>query len=139
MVTNCILTLIHGCIPSSLVSQQLQAVSFGDQQRFSQPDKSSIGCVEESSLDLLYKLNVPEQVGNNYKKFGTLLLKDKTGIKVDNIEEGLHGMPELINAKILQHWFQGRGLPVTWKCLLDTLKACSLNGLAGQIQTSLQS
>ena len=93
-------------------------MSVGDQQQFSQPDKSSSDCVKEPSLDLLYKLSVPELVGNNYKKFGTLLLEDKTGIKVDNIEEELHGKLEAINTKILQHWLQGKGLPVTWKCLL---------------------
>ena len=127
--------------PGVTVATELsqQVMSFGDQQQSSQSDKGSSGSIEEPSLDLLYKLNVPEQVGTHFQKFGTLLLEDKTGTKVDNIEDELHGRPERINRRILQYWLQGKGLPVTWATLIHTLRACSLNGLADQIQTSLHS
>ena len=89
------------------------------------------------SLPLLYTLNVPEQVGTKYRKFGTLLLDDQKGNQVDILEKELHWVVEDINTKILQYWLQGKGLPVTWETLLDTLRACSLNELADQIQASL--
>ena len=125
--------------PGVIVGAELsqQAMSFGDQQQSSQPDKGSTYCTKAPSLDLLYKLNVPEQVGTHFQKFGTLLLEDKTGTKVDNIEDELHGKPERINRKILQYWLQGKGLPVTWETLMHTLRDCGLNGLADHIQTSL--
>ena len=127
--------------PGVTVATELsqQVMSFGDQQQSLQPDKGSSYSIEEPSLDLLYKLNVPEQVGTHFQKFGTLLLEDKTGIKVDNIEDELHGRPERINRRILQYWLQGKGLPVTWETLIRTLRDCNLNGLADQIQTSLHS
>ena len=118
--------------------QSNQTVLCSDQQQSVQPTKGSIHSIEQPSLPLLYKFNVPEQVGTNFKKFGTLLLKDETGIKVDNIEEELWRKPDRINAKILQYWLQGKGLPVTWESLLDTLRTCSLNELADQIQSSLE-
>ena len=93
---------------------------------------------ENLSLPTLTKLGVPEQVSTKFRKFGTLLLDDEKGAQVDNIEEDLHGNPERINTKILQYWLQGKGLPVTWETLLDTLRACSLNGLADKIQDSLR-
>ena len=111
-------------------------MSFGGQQQSSQPDKGSSCSIEKPSLNLLYKLNVPEQVGTNFKKFGTLLLKDKTGIKVDNIEDECRGRPDRINTKILQYWVQGKGLPVTWDTLVHTLRDCNLNELAKEIQGS---
>ena len=89
------------------------------------------------SLDRLVELRVPEQVSTKFRKFGTLLLKDGTGAHVDNIEEGLRGMPERINTEILKDWLRGKGLPVTWGSLLHTLRACELNELANKIQKSL--
>ena len=123
---------------SSFTELSNQPVVFGHRQQSLQLTKSSIYATEQPSLHLLYEFNVPEQVGTNFKKFGTLLLKDETGVKVDNIEEELGRKPERINAKILQYWLQGKGLPVTWRSLLFTLRTCSLNELADQIQSSLQ-
>ena len=89
------------------------------------------------SLVRLVELRVPEQVSTKFRKFGTLLLEDETGTRVDNIEEGLRGMPERINTKILKEWLRGKGLPVKWERLLHTLRTCELNELANKIQKSL--
>ena len=112
-------------------------MSFGESQQSSQPGEGSSYTTEEPSLTLLIALNVPECVGTQYRKFGTLLLKDQIGIRIHFIEKDCLGMPENINMKILQDWLQGKGLPVTWETLLDTLRACDLNDLADQIQSSL--
>ena len=112
-------------------------MSLGDPQRPSQPGKGSSYSNEELSLPLLISHNVPERVGTHYQKFGTILLNDQTGIRIHFIEKDCLGKPEKINTEILQSWLQGKGLPVTWETLLDTLRACSLNELAHQIQSSL--
>ena len=106
-------------------------------QQSSPPGEGSTYTTEEPSLPLLVTLKVSECVGTQYRKFGTLLLNDQIGIRIHFIEKDCLGMPENINMKILQDWLQGKGLPVTWKTLLDTLRACSLNELADQIQSSL--
>ena len=121
-------------MPSVTIGAELgkHAMSFGDQQR------SDSCSTKVPSLSLLHTLNVTEQVGTKCRKFGTLLLNDQKGNQVDIIQKELCGDVEDINTKILQYWLQGKGLPVTWENLLDTLKACSLNELADQIQSSLQ-
>jgi hypothetical protein len=97
----------------------------------SQPvDQSS----QNLSLPTLVKLGVAEQVGTKFRKFGTLLLDDQNGTQVDNIKEESRGMPERINTQILKDWLQGKGLPVTWGNLLDTLRQCNLHTLADQMQ-----
>ena len=88
------------------------------------------------SLDRLVKLGVPQHVSTSFTTFGTLLLKDRTGVQVQNIESELRGVVEDINTRILQYWLQGKGLPVTWGSLLDTLRQCNLHTLADQIQAS---
>ena len=101
-------------------------MSFGDQQSCQVP-----------TLPLLYNFNTPAQVGTSFLKFGTLLLKDETGTQVKNIDHELRGNPESINERILHYWLQGRGLPVTWETLINTLRACSLNELANKIEASI--
>ena len=38
--------------------------------------------------------------------------------------------------RILQEWLQGKGLPVTWASLVQTLRDTGLSVLADQIQAS---
>ena len=87
------------------------------------------------TLPMLMELGVPEQVGNKYKKFGTLLLNDQRGNRIDNIDKELRGNVEEINTKILQDWLNGKGQSVSWETLLDSLRACNLNELANHIAT----
>ena len=89
------------------------------------------------SLPTLAKLGVAEQVGTKFRKFGTLLLDDRKGNQVDTIEQELRGKVEDINRRILQYWLQGKGLSVTWETLVHTLRTCSLNELADQIEASV--
>ena len=81
----------------------------------------------------LVRLGVLQQVGANYSSFGILLLNDKTGSRVDAIEDECRGKPERITRKILQEWMEGKGLPLTWESLIKTLRDTGLSTLADEI------
>ena len=89
---------------------------------------------EKPSLPKLLDLEVIEKIGTEYKKFGTFLLKDDTGVLVDAIDRDCLGKTHRITGKIFQEWLAGKGEPVTWACLVQTLHRCKLNALADEIQ-----
>ena len=91
---------------------------------------------ERPSLPELLRLKVPQQVGANYSTFGIFLLNDQTGSRVNTIEHDCHWQSEPIVRKILQEWLEGKGLPVTWESLVQTLQNIDLSVLADQIQAS---
>ena len=84
------------------------------------------------------KINIPEEIGKNYKKFGTFLLKDDSGTIIPAIEsEKMHNATE-INTTILQIWIGGKGEePYTWDTLVKCLRDAELNGLANDIEEVL--
>ena len=84
----------------------------------------------------LVRLKLPQQVGTNYSTFGIILLNDQNGSQVRNYKEESKGNPEDVMLRILQEWLQGKGLPVTWESLVQTLRDIGLSVLANQIQTS---
>ena len=86
------------------------------------------------SMPELLRLRVPQQIADRYSIFGFFLLNDKTGSQVDIIEDECHGTPERIVQKISQEWLEGKGLPVTWKSLIQTLRDTDLQALADQIE-----
>jgi hypothetical protein len=53
---------------------------------------------------------------------------------VDAIEDECRGKPERIVLRILQEWLEGKGLPVTWESLIQTLRDTDLSVLADKIQ-----
>ena len=85
------------------------------------------------------KINIPEEIGTNYKMFGTLLLEDDTGAIVSGIELAkMHAAAE-INEAILQKWIGGKGqAPFTWDTLVQCLRDTELNTLANEIEEVLQ-
>ena len=89
---------------------------------------------EKPSLPKLLDLEVVEKIGTENEKFGTFLLKDDTGVLVDAIKHDCLGKTHQITRKILQEWLAGKGEPVTWACLVKTLRRCKLNALADEIQ-----
>ena len=88
---------------------------------------------EKPTLPKLYQLNIPECVGADYIKFGTLLLNDECGTLVDAIEHDCHYRSHRITSKILQKWILGTGKPPTWRALVETLHTCNYTTLADQI------
>ena len=91
---------------------------------------------EQPSLPELLCLKVPQEVGANYSTFGIILLNDKTGSRVNAIDDECRGKSDRIILRILQEWLEGKGLPVTWESLVKTLRNIDLSVLADQIQAS---
>ena len=83
-------------------------------------------------------LDIAAEVGTDYQLFGTLLLNDKNGNKIKNIEFSKLGDVLRINVEILQQWLQGKGRkPVTWQMLVKCLQEANLNVLAEKMKSSL--
>ena len=90
----------------------------------------------QPTLPELLRLKVPQGVGAHYTTFGVLLLNDELGSRVDCIEEECRGKTERICRKILVEWLEGKGLPVTWKTLIHTLRDTGLPSLADLVQAT---
>ena len=115
--------------PNSAAVTSAAATAAAPQGRPTPPDR-------EPSLPELLRLELPQRVGNNYTNFGIFLLEDRTGSRVDAIEDECCGKPYRITRKILQEWVEGRGAARTWDALVKTLRDCDLNTLADHIQAS---
>ena len=91
---------------------------------------------ERPTLPELLQLRIPQEVGAKYKIFGTFLLDDKRGNRVDSIKIASLGDLEDIVTRILQEWVGGRGAALSWHTLVKTLRDCELAVLADQIQAT---
>lgn len=79
-----------------------------------------------------------DEIGNDYEKFGILLLNDDNGIRVKGIEKTKNGDLIGITVEILRQWLQGKGRkPVTWRTLVKCLKDTNLHAPAGIIEAAL--
>ena len=69
------------------------------------------------------RVNIAEQIGANYLKFGILLLEDSNGAFMTALENKHLKNAEWINVAILHKWLQGEGVkPVTWSTLVTVLQ-----------------
>ena len=83
-------------------------------------------------------IDLAEEIGADYEKFGTLLLEDNNGNKVKNIEVSECGDPVKITVEILRQWLQGKGIkPVTWQTLVKCLRDTDLTTLVDNMKNSL--
>ena len=83
-------------------------------------------------------IDIIDEVGAKYLKFGILLLEDKTGAHVRSLVTKHREDCEKINMEIVQEWLQGRGAkPVSWRTLTRILKAVKLTVLAQDIIDTL--
>ena len=89
---------------------------------------------EKPSLPKLYELAVPEKIGAQYAAFGTILLNDDDGSLIEAMEVDCQGKCERIVRKTLTQWIRGRGKPVTWTALIETLQHCKLTAFADHIR-----
>ena len=64
---------------------------------------------KKPTLEQLYELNAPEEVGTNNKKLGTFPLNDKTSCKVEVLEHDYFRQNHDVTMKILQNWLAGKG------------------------------
>ena len=104
-------------------------------------DLGSIGDQDQPTLTeclglqgLKRTINIPKEIGTYDKLFGTLLLDDRTGERVNAISQRHLNNAEKVNVAILEEWIAGRGKhPTTWKTLIETLCDIGLTMLAGEI------
>ena len=82
----------------------------------------------------LLRLKIPGEVGAQYYKFGVYLLNDLTGSRMLNIEDECCGNKERIMMRILQEWLEGKGLPLKWQSLIQTLRDTELSVMADKIE-----
>ena len=73
-------------------------------------------------------------MGTHYQQFGILLLNDPMGSRVRNIIHKCREQPEDINLEILRQWLEGKGGPVNWETLVETLEDIGLRTLALDIR-----
>ena len=114
------------CSESTSEPDEKQRVWVGDVVGHSKP-----------GLPQLMRLRIPEEVGADYKKFGTLLLNDRRGRQIENIKVSQQ-QPEHIITEILKKWLQQAPTPVTWDNLIKILRDCGLTTLADEVQKSCQ-
>ena len=80
-------------------------------------------------------INIAEKISTKYHDFGLLLLDDRNGTRVCNMELKYNQDAERINKEILQEWATGRGKkPVSWETLTEVLRDIELCTLASEIE-----
>lgn len=83
-------------------------------------------------------INILEKVGVNYLIFGTFLLEDKDGKKVEAIANE-KGDVNNICFKILTRWLQGEGMQSpTWRTLIQVLRYSGLADLATEMEAVIK-
>ena len=80
-------------------------------------------------------VDIIEEIGATYHKFGTLLLEDKHG-KMSALEKEKRGNTEDINNTVLTRWIRGEGRkPTSWATLATVLEECQLSTFADIIRS----
>ena len=82
-------------------------------------------------------IDISEQIGTKYFKFGVLLLNDKTGAEVSAIIKEHRENAAEINLEILRRWIGGKGQPLSWDTLISVLQSIGLETLASDIKGGL--
>ena len=90
------------------------------------------------SLPKLLDFKVHQKVADRYRSFGIILLNDEDGCHLAELENDCQGKCEPIILKILSDWIRGKGKPVTWTALIETLRSCDLNDLADHMNEKMQ-
>ena len=90
---------------------------------------------DEQSIDVVTQI-----AGQDYIKFGHLILEDASGNKVSSIEKSKRGNSEDTVVEIFRQWLQGKGRePGTWQTLVKCLQDSGLNALADCINSVITS
>ena len=80
-------------------------------------------------------INIAEKISTKYHDFGLLLLDDRNGTRVSNMELKYRQDAERINKEILREWATGIGKkPVSWETLTEVLRDVGLCVLASEIK-----
>ena len=92
---------------------------------------------DKPSLPKLLRFKVPQKVGAQYLDFGCFLLNDEDGSLIEAMEVDQKKCENIVR-KTLTEWLKGRGKPVTWNALVETLRECELNTFADHISEKTQ-
>ena len=82
-------------------------------------------------------INLTEKVGDKFKIFGTLLLKDDDDAIMSGLELTHIGRVVDITRAVFIKWINSEPTPVTWENLLTTMRSSGLQKLAGLIESGL--
>ena len=83
------------------------------------------------------KIKLPSRVGPKVSAFGTILLQDDLGNKMEIIRGNHQGRLEEMAMEVLREWLAGKGVEVSWESLIATLRKSKLKLMADQIQIAL--
>ena len=82
------------------------------------------------------QVNIIERISTKYYEFGTFILEDDNGDKMDAIVEHCREDPNKINRQVLKRWLNGEGKkPVSWPTLATELEHAGLGELAKEIRS----
>ena len=82
------------------------------------------------------RLKIISAVASRWQALGDQLEFDGFGAKLDAIKIKNHGDPEACCREMFQHWLKGSGVrPCSWRKLIELLKDCDFEVLAGQVNS----
>ena len=91
------------------------------------------------TLHGMVKMNLHEEIGGDFYKFGVVILNDDYGNITDGIVQSCNGNVENVIIKILQKWLKGGGRqPVTLNTLVQVLGEINLHTLATSIEKNIE-
>ena len=98
---------------------------------------------ESPTLPLLQNLNglyILQEIGADYRKFGTAILNDQKGTNIEKFEHDCNHQSDCINGKIATKWLNGHRdfQDTTWSTLISVLCQIEKRNLAVQISNKLQ-
>ena len=102
-------------------------------------DSPPHGYLQSGGIDVpptlpdLIRLGVVDGICHDYRIFGIRLLNDARGQLLRTIEVDSRGHKEIV-LEIFRQWLEGKGLPVTWRTLVETLKRINEFHLAHKIE-----
>lgn len=95
------------------------------------------------SLHLLLNLdglNILQEVGSDYFKFGVIILNEESGVILKTIESDCNHKSECSNRAIAERWLSGhrKYKEITWTALIETLCEIERRTLAIKVRDILE-
>lgn len=99
--------------------------------------------LELPTLPLLQDLNglrILQEIGADYRVFGTAILNDQKGTTIERFEHDCNHKSDCVNRKIATKWLSGHKdfQDTTWSALISVLCQIEKRNLAIQISNKLQ-
>ncbi len=121
---NCEVSIVCGCSLLFIILTGGSAPTL--------PEIISLSLPDGSILDLT------QQIGTHFNRFGIMLLNDETGARITAIETQHSKNAQNINLEVFKSWINGEGRePISWNTLVTVLREIGLNPLADKINSTL--